>query len=239
MSTIPRSLKRPLKRGYILSIVQFGSSLRSSRPRDIDLAVVVKKGCYGAFLKSVGRTEKNLDIALIKEEETNDLQNFRWGNHGAHMVRSMGLGKALYGKNIFQHVPVSRRQLVDSIRSRLYGYIEEVRRAAFTTRVDPEIRRRWPKFLRLALFLIDADLSYPAVLGLTDAEVRTILKKHRIPLNTRDIRIGHETLWEQVLKKNEGDRAPRVSPSTRGIPARSRKVAGAPRRLPGPRRWRR
>ncbi len=91
----PKGLKKP-QRKLILSIIQFGSSLRKSKYQDVDLAIVLKKNPYKNFLEIVyGEKFQGFDIFLIKEEVQGPAK-FRFGGHGAHFVFSLIRGKALY-----------------------------------------------------------------------------------------------------------------------------------------------
>ena len=91
----------------ILSIVQFGSSLHTDKPGDIDLCVVVKEGCFFNLLSDRPFVQKpsNIDISLLREEELVGSDSFRFGSHGAHLLVSLREGRAIYGKNVFLELP--------------------------------------------------------------------------------------------------------------------------------------
>jgi len=198
-----------IKNEWIISIIQFGSSLRKSNPNDIDLAIIIRNNCYEKFLESVyGEKFKGFDISLIKEEEVQGPKKFRFGSHGAHFLQSLINGKVLYGTNPFRKFKVADSQVRYSTLSRLYDYMEDVRRAVFEGEIKEPIKRHWPKFLRLSLYLLDYSLEYPWVLELDEKEVQIYLKKHRIDINPRDINIhskdllvAYEAIWSKVLQE--------------------------------------
>lgn len=199
---IPRALRSSIQKGYVISIIQFGSSLYRKDFRDIDLAVIIRYGCYEKFLKEVfGAHFKRFDISLIKEEEISGSGKFRFGGHGAHFLSSLANGRALYGNNPFKYFLVSPSQIRKSVLLRLYDYIEDVRRAVFKGNVQSSIKRRWPKFLKLSLYLLDADLQYFRALNLNEKELAFYLKKYRIGLRGKNLLVKHEKVWELVLKK--------------------------------------
>jgi len=211
---LPRTLKKAIKKGLILSIIQFGSSLRTSKYQDVDLAVVVKKGFLENFLEIVyGEKFQGFDISLIKEEEIQGPEKFRFGGHGAHFLLSLIQGKTLYGKNPFLKFKNLKfqKQIRKSILSRLFDYIEDIRRAVFLGKINRNIRRRWPKFLRLSLYLLENNLKYPEVLSLNKNEVKKYLQKYNIDINItskslknpKKLLISYETIWEKVLKREK------------------------------------
>lgn len=166
---LPPALNVAIKKGYVLSIIQFGSSLRNPEYQDIDLGVVIKKACYRNFLDTIyGEDFQSFDISLIKEGEIQGPKKFRFGKHGAHFLFSLISGKILYGKNIFKKFKVSTVQIKKSVFLSLFIYMEDIRRAIFSGRINKNIKRRWPKFLRLCLYLLNSKLKYPNVLGMTD-----------------------------------------------------------------------
>jgi len=206
---IPESLQTVIQNEWIVSIIQFGSSLRKSNPNDIDLAIVIRKGCYEKFLGTVcGEKFKGFDISLIKEEEIQGPKKFRFGGHGAHFLQSLIDGKVLYGMNPFRKFKVTDSQVRNSTLSRLYDYVEDVRRAVFKGKIEGSIKRHWPKFLRLSLYLLDSSLEYPWALNLNEKEVQVYLKKHQIDINpidinihSKDLLVAYETIWSKVLEK--------------------------------------
>ena len=209
---LPRGIKKAVKKGVVLSVIHFGSSLRKSQFQDIDLAVIIKRDSYEKFLETIYEEKFNgFDISLIKEEEIQGPEKFRFGGHGAHFLYSLIQGKTLYGKNPFLKFRNLKfeNQIKKSIISRLYDYIEDVRRAVFRGKINKNIRRRWPKFLRLSLYLLDNNLRYPEVLSLDKNEVKKYLRKHNIGIdmvsknlkNPKNLLISYETVWERVLKK--------------------------------------
>lgn len=206
----PKILKKAIRKGYIISIIQFGSSLWNPKRQDIDLAIVLKRGCYKNFLKIVyGEKLQDFDISLIKEKEVQGPEKFRFGGHGAHFLFSLIQGKTLYGRNPFRRFKVSESQVKRSITWRLFDYIEEVRRALFRGKINKNIERRWPKFLRLSLYLLNSKLKYPDVLNLNKDETKKYLRKYHIDIditsknlkNPKNLLIAYETIWRKVLRK--------------------------------------
>ncbi len=213
---LPQGIKKAIKKGFIISVIHFGSSLRRHQFQDIDLAVIIKRNSYKKFLETVyGEKFNGFDISLIKEEEIQGPEKFRFGGHGAHFLYSLIKGKTLYGKNPFLKFRNLKfeKQIKRSIISRLYDYIEDVRRAVFRGKINKNIRRRWAKFLRLSLYLLDNNLTYPEVLSLDKNKVNKCLRKHNIDIDTtsknlknpQKLLISYETVWERVLKKEEAE----------------------------------
>ena len=68
----------------ILSIVQFGSSVHTLNPGDIDLCLVTRRGVFFEFFagEPFARVPKNVDISLVREEELENTDSFRFGSHG-------------------------------------------------------------------------------------------------------------------------------------------------------------
>jgi hypothetical protein len=194
--------------GKVLSIVQFGSSIHTSNPGDIDLCIVIKEGAFFDFLamNPFTCTPKNIDISLIREEEMKNTTAFRFGSHGIHLLCALQNGVALYGENIFLRMPVPATALVKmSILDRLYDYLYEVRKLE-TSRKEFEhnLNKRWPKFQRLALFLLDAggELAFPSVLTLSDSMVEDRFKVLGLQYEHVFTVAGFEYLWEMILANN-------------------------------------
>lgn len=191
-----------IQKGLISSIIQFGSSLRTETYDDIDLAVVVRRGRYANFLRETyGKTFPGLDISIIREEEVVGPRKFRFGGHGAHFLYSLIHGKILYGENPFRQFRVNKSQIESSILLRLYNYMEDVRRSVVRRKIKSSIKKRWPKFIRLTLYLLDSNLKYPEVLELPDSKIPPLLRKHKIILNKKGILLNYELLWQRVLNK--------------------------------------
>lgn len=203
---IPDSLSAAIRNDYLVSIIQFGSSMRRKNYRDIDLAIVLRRGCYERFIKSVyGKRFDGFDVSLIKEEEVQGPKKFQFGGHGSHFLYSLIRGKVLYGINPFRRFKVTNSQIKESAVSRMYDYIEDVRRTIFCGKVKKSIKSRWPKFLRLSLYLLDSDLKYPQVLDMKNREVKKYLKRHKLTISTwpKNILVAYEIIWSMVLKKRK------------------------------------
>lgn len=207
---LPLSLKNSIKKGLVSSVIQFGSSLRGPNYKDIDLGIILKKGCYEEFSDTVYRTNfQNFDISLIEEEEIQNTKKFRFGKHGLHFLFSLINGKTLFGKNPFKKLKVSESEIKKSIFLSLFIYIEDTRRAIFLNVIDIKIKKRWPKFLRLCLYLLNDELKYPNVLRMTDNRVKSYLKQYNfnIDLASKNFKtsknwlIAYDTIWNEVLKQ--------------------------------------
>lgn len=192
----------------ILSIVQFGSSIHVSNPGDIDLCVVTKDGAFFDFLARApfAAIPKNIDISLIREEELKNTGQFRFGSHGAHLLCSLQAGKALYGENLFLKMPVPSVSLVkDSILDRLYDYHYEVRKLE-TSRKEFEqgLHKRWSKFQRLALFLLDTtgEVTFPAVLTAPNSTVEEKFRIFGLKYQNEFTADSFEHIWEMILANN-------------------------------------
>lgn len=201
---IPKPLKKAIKNGYVISMIQFGSSLRKLNYKDIDLAVIVKKGFYKKFLEMVyGNKFSKFDISLIKEEEVQNSKKFRFGKHGAHFLFSLIEWKIIYGKNPFKKFTVSKSQIEKSILLSLFYYMEDARRVIFKSKLNKNIKKRWPKFVKLCLYLLDDNLEYPKVL---DLDNDTIKKYYKININldskkAKELLTSYEIIWQKVLAK--------------------------------------
>lgn len=192
----------------ILSIVQFGSSIHTSNPGDIDLCIVTKNGAFFEFLagEPFALVPKNIDISLMREEEIKDTSSFRFGSHGVHLLCSLQDGVALYGENIFLKMPVPTTALVKaSILDRLYDYLYEVRKLETSRKkVEYGLKKRWAKFQRLALFLLDTrgEITFPAVLIIQDSVVEEQFKKFGLQYQHEFTTVGFEHIWETILANN-------------------------------------
>jgi hypothetical protein len=158
-----------------------------------------------------GTDFRGFDISFIKEEEIQGPERFRFGKHGAHFLFSLINGKTVYGKNPFKRFKVSISQIKDSIFLSLFIYIEDIRKAVSLGKINKNIRRRWPKFLRLCLYLLDNKLKYPDVLRINRNEIKQQLKRQKLPLilisrnckNPKNLIIVYETIWERILKSKK------------------------------------
>jgi len=199
---LPACLQDAIDLGYVVGVIQFGSSLRKEAFRDIDLAVILRRNSYARFLRKVyGKKFLGLDISLIREEELRRPKQFRFGSHGLHFAKALQQGKLLYGTNPFSELRISEKEIKRSIILRLYDYMYDVRRAVFAGRIQASIIKRWPKFVRLALYLLNPSLEYPAVLHLKDDTVVRLLMREELRLPARNLLLAHEMLWEKVLQK--------------------------------------
>ena len=191
-----------IHKNHIAAIIQFGSSLRRESHRDLDVAVVVRRGLYEKFLQEPRRRRLGqLDISVIREEEVLSSRKFRFGGHGAHFLYSLIHGRTLYGTNPFKRFKVIESQIRRSVLLRLYDYIEDVRRAVVQGNIRRSIRKRWQKFLRLSLFLLDSKLHYFEALDLSDNAVYVLLKRKKIILNEKNLLLDYEILWQRVLRR--------------------------------------
>lgn len=192
----------------ILSIVQFGSSLYSGKPGDIDLCVVTKRGRFFDLLadESFAQISSNIDISLLKEEELRISDFFRFGSHGVHLLVSLREGRAIHGDNIFLEFPApSERMVKQSILDRLYDYLYEVRKLETSKdKDDSTALKRWSKFNRLALFLLDTtkELTFPGVLSISESELGRRLSEYGLQYQDEFTAIGFEHIWETILAKN-------------------------------------
>jgi len=204
----PKTFLSQKSLGEILSVVQFGSSVHTSDPGDIDLCIVTKNGAFFEFLtgEPFALVPKNIDISLVREEEVGSTSSFRFGSHGVHLLCSLQDGVALYGENIFLKMSVPSTLLVKaSILDRLYDYLYEVRKLE-TSRKEVEygLKKRWSKFQRLALFLLDtrSEITFPAVLRIPDSMVEEQFKKYGLQYQREFTTVGFEYIWETILTNN-------------------------------------
>ena len=189
--------------------MQFGSSLHTDNPGDIDLCVITKKGTFFDFLagKPFMLIPKNIDISLVREEEIGDSNQFRFGSHGIHLLCSLQDGTALYGENVFLKMPIPPVKLVRaSIFDRLYDYLYEVRKLEISRKkeVEHSLKKRWSKFQRLALFLLDTkgEITFPSVLTVSDSTVKEQFERYGLQYQREFTIIGFEHVWETILANN-------------------------------------
>lgn len=201
---ISKIINNLIETGCVISIIQFGSSIRKNKYKDIDLAVIVKQNYYSEFIKKIyGKSFTGFDISAIREEEIKKHNKFKFGNHGAHFAYSLKNGKVLYGDNLFSKFLINDKQIRNSILTRLYDYMYDVRKSVFKNEIQKSIKERWPKFLRLSLYLLDSNLKYPEILDLTENELSPYLKEHKLSLPKNNLILAHEIIWEKVLIKNK------------------------------------
>lgn len=208
MTIDPKTFLSQKSLGEILSIVQFGSSIHTPNPGDIDLCIVTKSGAFFEFLagKPFALVPENIDISLVREEEVGSTSSFRFGSHGIHLLRPLQDGVVLYGENFFLKMPIpTTAQVKASILDRLYDYLYEVRKLE-TSRKEVEygLKKRWPKFQRLALFLLDTrgEITFPEVLIIQDSVVEERFKKYGLQYQREFTTIGFEHIWETILANN-------------------------------------
>ncbi|MEK7564613.1 MAG: hypothetical protein AAB394_02610 [Patescibacteria group bacterium] len=201
---IPNSIIKCYEKGLIIGIVQFGSSLYSKKANDIDLAIVIKKDCYVKFVKHIIKKEfKNFDISLIREEEITNWNKFRFGNHGLYLIPVLKSGIVLFGVNSFLTAPdFDQKSIKESIFPRLADYIYNLRKSIFKEGFLINVKKRWPKFLRLALLYIDKNLKFPDVMKLRNSEIDVLLRKNNLEINSKDLVNAYEILWQKINLKN-------------------------------------
>lgn len=118
---ISKIINNLIETGCVISIIQFGSSIRKNKYKDIDLAVIVKQNYYSEFIKKIyGKSFTGFDISAIKEEEIKKPNKFKFGNHGARFAYSLKNGKVLYGENFFSKFLINEKQIKNSVFTRLY-----------------------------------------------------------------------------------------------------------------------
>lgn len=201
MEKLPISLRNGINKEYIIGIIKFGSSVGGKKYNDIDLAVIIKKNCYFKFLKLINPEDfKNFDISLIREEEIKNLNKFRFGSHGQHLIPVFQKGDLLFGKNPFLNFVVDDELIRHSILMRLYDYVYDVRKSFFKKEIMENIERRWHKFVRLSLYLISEELNFLDVLKISESEVGLLLRKYNITIDNENILIAYEKVWEKVPK---------------------------------------
>lgn len=67
---LPKTITDLIETGYIISIIQFGLSVRKKKYKDIDLAVIIRQNYYLEFIKKIYRKSfTSFDISATKEEE--------------------------------------------------------------------------------------------------------------------------------------------------------------------------
>src|SRR3989344_6095115 len=97
-------------------------------------------------------------------------------------------------------MPVPAVTLVKAtILDRLYDYLYEVRKLeTLRKEVEYGLKKRWPKFQRLALFLLDAkeEVTFPAVLIIPDSVVEEQFQEYGLQYQREFTTIGFEHIWE-------------------------------------------
>lgn len=183
----------------VRSVIQFGSSLYADDYADIDIAVIVLDDEFESFVRQVqpGRWD-GFDVSLMREQEVFPLERFQFGGHGAHFARSLQMGRALIGDNPFLGVRLSAADIRSSVLARLHDYMYDVRKAVFQSTLERSIRERWPKFVRLCLYLIDESLRYPEVLRMPDGDVGLRLSGMGVSADPEDLLAAYENVWLRV-----------------------------------------
>lgn len=197
---LPRSLRNCIEQDLLVGVIQFGSSLTKQQPNDIDLAVVVRRGRFTDFLIQIHPEDfRSIDISLIREEELSDLEHFRFGSHGVHLVPVFASGRVLHGVNPFRGIEIPVDAVLRSILLRLFDYMYEVRKSHFRDTLPMGMSGRWAKFSRLSLLFLTDDLHFPDVLNISDQEVVMRWQMQDIHLEEFDLPGSYEAIWEKVL----------------------------------------
>ncbi len=199
----PLVIKKAFHDGLIEGMIQFGSSLANKRAKDVDVAIIIKSGCFSEFTKRIKSTRfKGIDFSLIREEELFPWSRFRFGSHGIHLIIPLKQGKIIFGKNPFLKAPSGNLRAVKrSIFYRLSDYMYEVRKSYFRGDLRTIIKSRYKKFIRLALFLLFDDLIYPDVMKLRESVLKRYIKKKQLALDLNDVEKTYELLWEKLVKR--------------------------------------
>lgn len=200
---LPFFIKKAFQDGLVIGVIKFGSSLSKRNAKDVDVAIVVKKGCFPEFVERIGVAQlKRFDVSLIREEELLPWKYFRFGGHGEHLIIPFKQGRILLGKNPFLEAPkIASHRLKRSIFFRLSEYLYEVRKSYFKKDLDKKIEKRYSKFVRLALFVLFNDLAYPDVLKMKEKQLSLYIKKKNLDLNLINMEESYEKLWAEMLKK--------------------------------------
>lgn len=203
---LPKSLIKCWNNGWILGVVQFGSSLYLKESQDIDIAIIIRVGCYEKLVKRINNNEfKGFDVSLIKEEELADWKKFRFGSHGIHLIPPLKSGLTLLGANPFLKAPNFKKSLIKkSIIIRLADYIYIVRKSVFNSKLKNQVKSRWDKFARLAIFLLDDEIKFPDVLKLRNNEIAFLLRKNKLnsDIDSKNLVVSYEKLWQKIIKAN-------------------------------------
>lgn len=200
---LPSVIEKAFRDGLIEGVIQFGSSLVNKRAKDVDVAIVIKSGCFSEFIKRIKSTRfTGIDLSLIREEELSPWSRFRFGSHGIHLIVPLKQGRVIFGKNSFLKAPSGNLRAVKrSIFYRLSDYMYEVRKSYFRKDLHKVIKSRYKKFVRLALFLLFNDLTYPHVLMLQESGLKRYIKKKQLAVDLNDVEKTYELLWEKLIKK--------------------------------------
>ena len=189
-------------KGYLIGVIQFGSSIRSEKFNDIDIALIVKENKFENLIQNESKRllilGDNYDISLILESEIEE--NFYFGNHGVHLAESLKEGTVLLGSNPFSSYNFNQDSIRKSVFSRLKDYIYMLRKSYFdkTISFDKDIRSE--KFFKLALFLLDKNTNYPTVLETKVSSLPSLFLGIGVPFsgfNKKSI----EDLWKEIRKE--------------------------------------
>lgn len=203
---LPKSLREASKKGMLIGVIQFGSSLYAEKEAgDIDLVVVVKYAFLKKFLGLIENDEYfGFDISLVLERELGDLNRFRFGSHGIHLLKVFSQGKLLLGTNPFLGAPeFPKKEIRESILERLYDYLYLLRKSYFDQLAYRQVQKRWQKFVRLALFLLDDTLEFPKVLQMSVSEVRSRYFCLDIDVYNGKIQENFEIIWQKIIEKSQ------------------------------------
>lgn len=114
--------------GNLLSVLQYGSTLTSTHPADMDLLVVVRDKFDPRadldFLRqvTVDFPEIHFDLQLLYAEEIHDADNFSLDSHGCFFVSILQQARVLWGTNPFLHMQPSPIEVARSVTRKLQYY---------------------------------------------------------------------------------------------------------------------
>lgn len=204
---LPDKINILYSEGFLVGVIQFGSSVFKEHPGDIDLALVLKPEKLNEFITRVnqlGHLDDVYDISLILSEETSNKNNFNFGGHGSYLIESFRKGKTLIGKNPFLGFPlVPIEKIKNDIVERMREYMYIVRKSYFTDKVAQKLESRYEKSLKLFYYLLVGKDNFPEVLMLPLDECLQVLKEKSFLSDNRsqDKREIMESLWKETMKQ--------------------------------------
>ena len=193
-------LSRSHKKGLIVGVIRFGSSLYSSNPGDIDLAIITTKGKLDEFVNLLvdDKSLTGYDISLIKEEEINSSKKFYFGGHGQHLVESIRNGITLIGDNPFKNYPsIDIQDIKLSVFERMKEYIYILRKSYFDENAEKKFHQRYNKMLKLSLFLLGENYAFPEILSVDIKDIQnSLIKIGYMPMEDKKKYI--EYMWAKI-----------------------------------------
>lgn len=201
---LPDILYLAYTQNLIKCVILFGSYINNPNPKDIDLAIVTTHNNFYNFINMIqyNKQLRKYDISLIKEEEINHHKNFYFGGHGIYLVESLRNGITLIGNNQFIDYPkIYPNEIRKSIFERMKEYIYVLRKSYFNKTAEKKFYSRYEKMLKLSVFLLTNNYTFPEVLNITKKDIKISLQKNGFILERGNKKENIENIWIKINKQ--------------------------------------